>query len=79
MKNKYTTAYWIKNETKEQKMNDFFEGDTTNWRYELFSVTQVFDGTIPTYHIIYLPERYTEAIFSKTEMSIQKNFENLNI
>ena len=34
------------------------KGDSTNWCYELYTITQVIRDTIPSYRIEYLPERY---------------------
>ena len=35
----------------------FSKGDSTNWSYQVYTVTQVIHDTIPSYRIDYLPER----------------------
>ena len=36
----------------------FSKGDTTNWSYKLYKITEIINDTIPTYHIDNLPETY---------------------
>ena len=38
----------------------FSKGDTTNWSYKLYKITEVINDTIPSYKIDNLPERYNE-------------------
>ena len=38
----------------------FSKGDSTNWSYKLYTITEIIHDTIPTYRINYLPERYNE-------------------
>ena len=38
----------------------FSKGDSTNWSYKLYTITEVIHDTIPSYRIDYLPERYNE-------------------
>ena len=38
----------------------FSKGDTTNWSYTLYKVTEIINDTIPSYKIDNLPERYNE-------------------
>ena len=35
----------------------FSKGDTTNWSYELYKITENINDTIPSYHIDNLRER----------------------
>ena len=35
----------------------FSKGDSTNWSYKLYTITEVIHDTIPSYRIDYLPER----------------------
>ena len=35
----------------------FSEGDTTNWCYKMYKITEIFKDTIPSYRINTLPER----------------------
>ena len=40
----------------------FSKGDTTNWSYKLYNITEVINDTIPSYKINNLPERYNESL-----------------
>ena len=51
----------------------FSKGDTTNWSYKLYKITEIINDTIPTYHIDKLPERYNEALLKKTELTLKEN------
>ena len=51
----------------------FSEGDTTNWSYRLYEITEIIDDTIPGYKIDILKERYNEAFSKKTELSLKEN------
>ena len=51
----------------------FSKGDTTNWSYKLYKITEIINDTIPSYRIDNLPERYNEALLKKTELSMKEN------
>ena len=51
----------------------FSKGDTTNWSYKLYKITQIIKDTIPSYHIDNLPERYNESLLKKTELTMEEN------
>ena len=51
----------------------FSKGDTTNWSYKLFKITEIINDTIPSYKIDNLKERYNEALLKKTELTMKKN------
>ena len=51
----------------------FRKGDTTNWSYKLYTITEIINDTIPSYHIDNLKERYTESLLKKTELSLKQN------
>ena len=51
----------------------FSIGDTTNWSYKLYKITEIIKDTIPSYHIDNLPERYNESLLKKTELSLKLN------
>ena len=51
----------------------FSKGDTTNWSYKLYKITEINNDTIPAYKIDNLPERYNESLLKKTELSFKKN------
>ena len=51
----------------------FSKGDTTNWSYKLYKITEIINDTIPTYHIDNLPERYNESLLRKTDLTLKQN------
>ena len=51
----------------------FSKGDTTNWSYKLYKITEIVNDTIPSYRLDNLPERYNEALLKKTELTIKEN------
>ena len=51
----------------------FSKGDTTNWSYKLYKVTEVVNDTIPSYRLDKLKERYNESFLKKTDLSMKKN------
>ena len=51
----------------------FSKGDSTNWSYQVYTVTQVIHDTIPSYRIDYLPERYNESLLLPTKLSLEEN------
>ena len=51
----------------------FSKGDTTNWSYKFYKITEIINDTIPSYHIDHLKERYNESLLKKTELSMTKN------
>ena len=51
----------------------FSKGDTTNWSYTLYKVTEIVNDTIPSYEIDNLQERYNESILKKTDLSMKEN------
>ena len=51
----------------------FSKGDTTNWSYKLYKITEIINETIPSYHFDNLPERYNEALLKKTELTMKEN------
>ena len=53
--------------------NIFSKSDTTNWSYNLYTITEVIDDTIPSYRISFLPERYNEALLKKSRLTIDEN------
>ena len=60
----------------------FSKGDSTNWSYKLYTITELIHDTIPSYRIDYLPERYNEILLIPIKLSLeQKNqvMKNLNL
>ena len=51
----------------------FSKGDSTNYSYKLYTITEVIHNTIPSYRIDYLPERYNENLLLPTKLSIERN------
>ena len=51
----------------------FSKGDTTNWSYKMYKITEIIKDTIPSYHIDNLPERYNESLLKKTELTLKEN------
>ena len=51
----------------------FSKGDTTNWSYKLYKITEIINDTIPSYKIDNLKERYNESLLKKTELSMTEN------
>ena len=51
----------------------FSKGDSTNWSYKLYTITEVIHDTIPSYRIDYLPERYNENLLIPTKLSLHEN------
>ena len=51
----------------------FSKGDTTNWSYKLYKITERIKDTIPSYKIDNLKERYNESLLKKTALTIKEN------
>ena len=51
----------------------FSKGDSTNWSYKLYTITEIVHDTIPSYRIDYLPERYNEKLLLPTKLSLEQN------
>ena len=51
----------------------FSKGDTTNWSYKLYKITEIISDTIPAYKINNLKERDNESLLKKTELTMKKN------
>ena len=51
----------------------FSKGDTTNWSYKLYKITEIINDTIPSYNIDNLPERYNESLLKKTDLTLKEN------
>ena len=51
----------------------FSKGDTTNWSYKLYKITEIFKDTIPSYRIDNLEERYNQSLLKKTDLTMKEN------
>ena len=56
----------------------FSKGDTTNWSYKLYKITEIINDTLPSYKIGNLPERYNESLLKKTELTMKENDNVMN-
>ena len=50
----------------------FSKGDTTNWSYKLYKISEIINDTKPSYHIDNLKERYKESLLKRTELKMKK-------
>ena len=60
----------------------FSKGDSTNYNYKLYTITEVIHDSIPSYRIDYLPERYNQNLFLPTKLTLEENkqvMKNLNL
>ena len=53
----------------------FSKGDSTNYSYKIYTLTEVIHDTIPSYRIEYIPERYNENLLLPTKLSLDENNE----
>ena len=51
----------------------FSKGDSTNYSYKLYTITEIIHYTIPSYRIDYLPERYNQNLLLSTKLSLEQN------
>ena len=51
----------------------FSKGDTTNWYYKFYKITEIFNDTEPSYEIKNSKERYNKALLEKTELTMKEN------
>ena len=51
----------------------FSKGDSTNYSYNLYTITEIIHDTIPSYRIDYLPQRYNENLLLPTKLSLEQN------
>ena len=51
----------------------FSKGDTTNWSYKLYKVTEIINDAIPSYRLDNLPERYNQSLLKKTDLRLKEN------
>ena len=73
-RNKIKAKYQINNLVRVADLKKTFsKGDTTNWSYILYKITEIINDTIPSYKIDNLPERYNESLLKKTELTIKEN------
>ena len=51
----------------------FSKGDTTNWSYKVYKISEYNNDTIPSYKINNLKERYNESLLKKTGLTLKEN------
>ena len=51
----------------------FSKGDTTNWSYILYKITEIINDTIASYRLDNLPERYNESLLKKTNLTMKED------
>ena len=51
----------------------FSKGDSTNWSYKLYTITEIIHDTIPSYRLNHLPERYNQNLLLPTKLSLEQN------
>ena len=51
----------------------FSKGDTTNWSYKLYKITEIINDTIPSYRLDNIKERYNESLLKKIELTLKEN------
>ena len=54
-------------------MRLFSKADTTNWSIKLDEITEIINGTIPSYCTDDLPQRFKEASLKKTKLTFKEN------
>ena len=60
----------------------FSKGDSTNYSYKLYTITEIIHDTIPSYKIDYLSERYKENLLLPSKLTLEENnqvMEKLNL
>ena len=72
--NKITPKFQINDLVRTADLKrTFSKGDTTNWSYKLYKITEIINDTIPSYKIDNLEERYNQSLLKKTELSLKQN------
>ena len=72
-RNKITPKFQINDLVRTADLTKTFsKGDTINWSYKLYKITQAINDTIPTYHIDNLEERYKESLLKKTKLTLKQ-------
>ena len=55
----------------------FSKGDSTDYSYQFYTITEVIHDIIPSYRIDYLPERYYENLSLPRKLSLGQNNKNM--
>ena len=55
----------------------FSKGDTTNWSFILYKITQIVNDTIPNYPIDESKERYDQVLLKKVKLALKEDKERM--
>ena len=69
-KSKYKLGDLVRN---SDIRSTFSKGNSTNYSYILYTITEVIQDTIASYRIDYLPERYNKNLKLPTKLSLEEN------
>ena len=70
IKTKYEIGDLVRTEDLKKT---FSKGDTTNWSYNMYKITEIIKDTIPAYKFDNLNETYNESLLKKTELTMKEN------
>ena len=51
----------------------FRKGDSRNYSYKFYTITEIIHETIPSYRIDYLPQRYNENLLLPTKLTPEES------
>ena len=51
----------------------FSRGDSTNYSYNLYTITEVLQNTLPNYKLNYLAERYNQNLLHPRKLTPEQN------
>ena len=51
----------------------FSKGDSTNYSYKLYTITEFLHDNMPSYRIVYLPESHIEKLILPTKLTLDEN------
>ena len=57
----------------EMQIKSFSKGDATSGSHKLYAIKEFINHTIPLYHLIDLPDRYSQAMLKKSELLVEEN------
>ena len=70
----YNLGHFVR---KADNKRVFSKGDSTNWSYKLYTITELIHKTIPSYRFYFLPERYNENFLRLTNLTLDENNQNM--
>ena len=51
----------------------FSKGDSTNWSFKLYTITEVIHDTFPSYRNDFLSERFNQILLLRATLSLEEN------